>query len=39
LLGGIIGAELGSRRLEPATMRRLLSVVLVVAGVKMLLAR
>jgi len=37
LLGGIIGAELGSRRLAPVTMRRLLSVVLVVAGVKMLL--
>lgn len=39
LLGGIIGAELGSRRLAPITMRRLLSVVLIVAGVKMLLAR
>ena len=39
LLGGIIGAELGSRRLEPVTMRRLLSVVLIVAGVKMLLTR
>jgi uncharacterized membrane protein YfcA len=39
LLGGIIGAELGSRRLEPLTMRRLLSVVLIVAGVKMLLTR
>ena len=37
LLGGIIGAELGSRRLAPTTMRRLLSVVLIVAGVKMLL--
>jgi uncharacterized membrane protein YfcA len=37
LLGGIIGAELGSRRLAPLTMRRLLSVVLIVAGVKMLL--
>ncbi len=39
LVGGIIGAELGSRRLEPVTMRRLLSVVLIVAGVKMLLTR
>jgi uncharacterized membrane protein YfcA len=39
LLGGIIGSELGSRRLAPITMRRLLSVVLIVAGVKMLLAR
>lgn len=35
LLGGLIGAELGSRRLAPMTMRRLLAVVLVVAGVKM----
>lgn len=39
LLGGIIGAELGSRRLAPVTMRRLLSVVLIVAGVKMLLGK
>ena len=39
LVGGLIGAELGSRRLAPATMRRLLAVVLVVAGVKMLLIR
>jgi uncharacterized protein len=39
LVGGIIGAELGSRRLEPVTMRRLLSVVLIVAGLKMLLTR
>ncbi len=39
LLGGIIGTELGSRRLEPLTMRRLLSIVLIVAGVKMLLTR
>ncbi len=36
-IGGLIGAELGSRRLAPVTMRRLLSVVLIVAGVKMLL--
>lgn len=39
LLGGLIGAGLGSRRLAPITMRRLLSVALIVAGVKMLLAR
>lgn len=39
LVGGLIGAELGSRRLAPMTMRRLLAVVLVVAGVKMLLTR
>lgn len=37
LVGGLIGSELGSRRLTPMTMRRLLAVVLVVAGVKMLL--
>jgi uncharacterized membrane protein YfcA len=39
LVGGLIGSELGSRRLAPMTMRRLLAVVLVVAGVKMLLAK
>jgi uncharacterized protein len=38
LVGGLIGSELGSRRLTPMTMRRLLAVVLVVAGMKMLLA-
>jgi uncharacterized membrane protein YfcA len=39
LVGGVIGAELGSRRLAPMTMRRMLAVVLVVAGGKMLLPR
>ena len=39
LLGGIVGAELGSRRLTPLTMRRMLAAVLVVAGLKMLLGR
>jgi uncharacterized protein len=39
LVGGIVGAELGSHRLTPLTMRRLLAAVLVVAGLKMLLAR
>jgi len=39
LVGGLIGAELGSRRLAPMVMRRLLAVVLVVAGAKMLLVR
>lgn len=39
LVGGIIGAELGSHRLAPMTMRRLLAGVLIVAGVKMLLTR
>lgn len=39
LAGGLVGAELGSRHLAPMTMRRLLAVVLVVAGVKMLLTK
>jgi uncharacterized membrane protein YfcA len=33
LLGGLIGSELGSRRLAPLTMRRMLAVVLVIAAV------
>ena len=37
LLGGVIGSELGSRRLTPMMMRRLLAIVLVIAGGKMLL--
>lgn len=36
LVGGLIGSELGSRRLTPLTMRRLLAAVLVVAGLKLL---
>jgi hypothetical protein len=36
-LGGIVGSELGSRRLAPATLRYLLAIVLVVAGCKMVL--
>jgi uncharacterized membrane protein YfcA len=36
--GGVIGAELGSRRLAPATLRYVLAVVLVGAACKMLLA-
>jgi hypothetical protein len=39
LVGGLIGAELGSRRLSPLIMRRLLAAVLVVAGLKMLLTK
>ncbi|HEY1403152.1 MAG TPA: sulfite exporter TauE/SafE family protein [Pyrinomonadaceae bacterium] len=35
--GGIAGSEFGSRRLANVTIRRLLAVVLVVAGVKMIL--
>ncbi len=36
LIGGLVGAELGSRRLTPLVMRRTLAAVLVVAGLKML---
>jgi uncharacterized protein len=39
LIGGLVGAELGSRRLTPLVMRRMLAVVLVIAGLKMLLSR
>ncbi len=38
-LGGIAGAELGTRRLSPMWMRRLLAAVLVIAGLKLLLTR
>jgi hypothetical protein len=34
--GGIVGSEFGSRRLANVTIRRLLAIVLVVAGVKMI---
>ena len=36
-IGGLIGSTLGSRRFEPLLIRRLLAVVLVIAGVKLLL--
>jgi len=36
-IGGWVGAEYGSRRLGSLTLRRLLALVLVVAGVKMIL--
>jgi hypothetical protein len=35
--GGLIGTELGSRRLGLTTLRRLLGVVLIIAGLKLLL--
>src|SRR5207248_2925269 len=38
-LGGLIGAELGSRMLSPLVMRRLLAAVLVVGGLKLLFTR
>ncbi|MDQ1559496.1 MAG: uncharacterized protein QOD32_2556 [Pyrinomonadaceae bacterium] len=36
VVGGITGSEFGSRRLASVTIRRLLAVVLVVAGIKMI---
>jgi hypothetical protein len=36
VVGGVVGSEFGSRRLANVTIRRLLAVVLVVAGVKMI---
>jgi uncharacterized membrane protein YfcA len=38
LVGGLVGSELGSRRLPPLAVRRLLSLVLVIAGVKLIFA-
>jgi uncharacterized membrane protein YfcA len=35
-VGGAIGSHLGSRRLEPTTIKRLLAVVLVIAGLKLI---
>lgn len=37
IVGGLIGSELGSRRVAVTTFRRLLAAVLVVAGLKLLL--
>ncbi len=37
LAGGLVGSEFGSRRLAGTTLRRLLSAVLVIAGLKMML--
>ncbi|MFQ5398320.1 MAG: sulfite exporter TauE/SafE family protein [Anaerolineae bacterium] len=36
-VGGWIGAEYGSRRLDPAVLRRLLALVLAIGGVRMIL--
>lgn len=38
ILGGLIGSELGSRRLPPPAIRKLLALVLVIAGAKLLFA-
>jgi uncharacterized membrane protein YfcA len=37
LVGGLVGSWLGAKRLVPLTLRRLLAVVLVIAGAKLLL--
>jgi uncharacterized membrane protein YfcA len=37
ILGGFIGAEFGSKRLASANLRRLLALVLIVAGIKLIL--
>lgn len=36
MLGGLVGAELGARRLAPTRLRKVLAVVLAVAGAKMI---
>ena len=36
ILGGILDSELGSRRLNPIALRRLLALALVVASIKMI---
>jgi len=36
VIGGLLGAEYGSRRLGQAPLQRILSLVLVLAGIKML---
>ncbi len=36
-VGGLIGSHLGSRRFEPAVIKRLLAVVLIIAGLKLIL--
>jgi uncharacterized protein len=39
VLGGIVGSEVGVRRLAEVTLRRLLGLVLAIAGLKLILAR
>jgi uncharacterized membrane protein YfcA len=38
MLGGWVGAEYGSRRFSHLTLQRLLAVVLVIAGLKLIVA-
>jgi uncharacterized membrane protein YfcA len=39
IIGGYVGSEYGSRRLDPSNLRRLLALVLVIAGLKLTLTR
>jgi uncharacterized membrane protein YfcA len=39
VLGGLVGSEMGVRRVAEVTLRRLLGLVLVIAGVKLILVR
>jgi uncharacterized membrane protein YfcA len=39
IIGGLIGTELGTRRFTPLAMRRMLAIVLIIAGGKMLLGK
>ena len=39
VLGGLVGSEMGVRRVAEVTLRRLLGLVLVMAGVKLILVR
>lgn len=39
VVGGLIGSEIGVRRLAEVSLRRLLAVVLLIAGAKLILAR
>jgi len=39
VLGGLVGSDMGVRRFAEVNLRRLLALVLAVAGVKLMLAR
>jgi uncharacterized membrane protein YfcA len=39
VVGGLIGSEIGVRRLAEVSLRRLLALVLLIAGAKLILAR
>jgi uncharacterized membrane protein YfcA len=39
IVGGLVGSELGSQRVKNATLRRLLAVVLILAGAKQMYAQ